>query len=46
MEAALKEAQLALTRAANDMAHFYNAHHREPHYTQSETKFGSMDRIS
>jgi len=34
MEAALKEAQLALTRAANDMAHFYNAHsQRGPLYT-------------
>jgi len=30
MEVAMKEAQSALTRAANDMALFYNAHCRGP----------------
>jgi len=29
MEAAMKEACFALTQAADDMAHFYDAHHRE-----------------
>ena len=29
MEAATKEAHSALTHAANDMAHFYNAHHKK-----------------
>jgi len=34
MEAAMKEVHSALTRVADDMAHFYNAHHREaPLYT-------------
>jgi len=29
MEVAMKEAHSALARAADDMAHFYNAHQRE-----------------
>ena len=44
MEAATKEAHSALTQAANDMAHFYDAHHRD--CMRSDTRSGSTDRIS
>jgi len=44
MEVAMKEMSSALTRAADDMACFYDAHWKKHIYMQLETKSGSMGR--
>src|SRR5882724_11614509 len=44
MEEATKEAHSTLARAADNMAHFYDAHRREVPLYMVKTKSGSMGR--
>ena len=42
MPQATQEAQSALSKAADDMACFYDLHHQKPQSIRSVTRFGSM----